>query len=522
MRSLFTSSFLLLFSFTVLSQNTYSDIAPILFEKCAQCHRDGGGAPFSVLNYEETYFYRNSIYHQVSEGYMPPWAPDTSYMHFVNERALTENEKNAILDWVDAFALEGDTSLLPDIPEFSSTILNGEPDLIINTPTFQSNAFTEDAYNLLVVPSGLSTQRYLRAIEIVPENPELTHHIVFNADNAGIVSEDLSGLSANIEGDIYVGIYTPGGNPIIFPNSSEIKMGISLPAQADLIFQVHTPNYVSTGASYGMDVNIQVRLFFYPEDEIGVREVFSQTPLQYWEDDFYILPNEAKTISTESEPVEFDFSVYNALPHSHKICAEILNYAYEGEDTIPLIKINRWDFNHQEYYYFKNLVKIPAGYTLYSEHTYDNTVGNHHNPFNPPQLISVGPNSNDEMLFDSFQFLQYQEGDELINIDSILSNDPLLTVSGVSEYSSTELFNSYVAPNPLSKSSSIYFPHFDDSYQDYTLDVVNTEGKKVSLDYFVNRGQISFERGVLSSGVYFYSVIDGINVVSSGKFIVVD
>ena len=66
MRSLFTSLFLLLFSFTALSQNTYSDIAPILFEKCAQCHRDGGGAPFSVLNYEETYFYRNSIYHQVS------------------------------------------------------------------------------------------------------------------------------------------------------------------------------------------------------------------------------------------------------------------------------------------------------------------------------------------------------------------------------------------------------------------------------------------------------------------------
>ena len=80
-----------------------------------------------------TFIYRSSIYHEVSEGYMPPWAPDTSYMHFIDERILTQSEKEAILSWVDDYALPGDTSELPPLPEFSSYILNGKPDLIINT-----------------------------------------------------------------------------------------------------------------------------------------------------------------------------------------------------------------------------------------------------------------------------------------------------------------------------------------------------------------------------------------------------
>ena len=73
-------------STNTICQNTFSDIAPILHEKCAPCHRGGGGAPFSVLNYEEVYSNLTSIYHEVSEGSMPPWAADTNYLHFVNER----------------------------------------------------------------------------------------------------------------------------------------------------------------------------------------------------------------------------------------------------------------------------------------------------------------------------------------------------------------------------------------------------------------------------------------------------
>ena len=524
MRSLIFLTLCFLSLNIVLAQTTYTDIAPILFEKCAQCHRDGGGAPFSVLEYDETFIYRSSIYHEVSEGYMPPWAPDTSYMHFIDERILTQSEKEAILSWVDDYALPGDTSELPPLPEFSSYILNGEPDLIINTPVFASNAFEEDAYNTLVIPSGLESERYIRAIEIVPENPELTHHVLFNADYSGVITQDLSGSSANLVGEIYVGIYTPGGNPIIFPNTSELKMGVKLPANADFVIQIHTPNYVSTGPSYGLDVNLQVRLYLYPENELGIREVFSRTPLQYWGEDFYIEPNEVKTFSAESEPVETNISIYNALPHSHKICTEILNYASDGNDTIPLIKIDQWDFNHQQYYYFENMVKIPSSYKFYSEHKYDNTVANHHNPYNPPELITVGLNSNDEMLFDTFQMLDYQEGDENINIDSILQNDPLLINStSVNDLDNSLYFNSYVAPNPVINHSAIYFPNLESLPQTaLMLKVFDSLGRDINLKYQNNRGFFSFNKGKLSSGVYFYSIYGRNRLLSEGQFLIAE
>ena len=69
------------------------------------------------------------------------------------------------------------------------------------------------------------------------------------------------------------------------------------------------------------------------------------------------------------------------MPHSHLICKSIIYYAVKpGIDTIKLVKINKWDFEWQDYYTFKKLVKIPNGYRLYSKHIYDNTATNPNNP----------------------------------------------------------------------------------------------------------------------------------------------
>ncbi len=86
--------------YNLSAQTTYSDIAPILIENCGSCHRSGGGATFSVLNYTETYNHRFAIQHEVDEGAMPPWGADTSYMHFVNERPISQADKAAILQWI--------------------------------------------------------------------------------------------------------------------------------------------------------------------------------------------------------------------------------------------------------------------------------------------------------------------------------------------------------------------------------------------------------------------------------------
>ncbi|WP_257094105.1 hypothetical protein [Sphingobacterium sp. E70] len=38
---------------------------------------------------------------------MPPWMPDVHYQDFANNRQLTKEEKNKIIEWIDAGAVEG-------------------------------------------------------------------------------------------------------------------------------------------------------------------------------------------------------------------------------------------------------------------------------------------------------------------------------------------------------------------------------------------------------------------------------
>ena len=66
------------------------------------------------------YSYLGAIYHEVPENSMPPWAPDTNYLHFINERVLSENEKESfeIGAWVGPL---GDTTELLHYQYFSNS-----------------------------------------------------------------------------------------------------------------------------------------------------------------------------------------------------------------------------------------------------------------------------------------------------------------------------------------------------------------------------------------------------------------
>jgi len=499
------------------SQTTYNDIAPTLYKNCTSCHRPGGGAPFSMLTYSSIFPWTNAMFNALQSGEMPPWAPDTTYLHFFNERPISQADKDTILAWIAGGALQGNPSLLPPPPIYPQYLLNGTPDVIVQMNPFNSNASTNDAYNTFVIPSGIAQSRHIRAIELVPGNANLVHHVIMMADTAGDILADTSGTSFVTMGDISIGGYAPGANPILFPNTNQLKMGVEIPANADIILNMHTPK-----GTLGQTITVEVRIYLYPIAEPGIREVYSFTPLQYWGNDFWIGPGQIKTFSTEQQTFPFDISLYSSFPHSHNICTEILNYAYNTTpvDTIKLMKVNHWDFEHQEYYYYKNLVKIPTGYTYHADHRYENTNTNHNNPFNPPQLITVGPNSTDEMLFDGFQFITYLPGDELINVDSILGEDSLINYPVYIEKHNLEFNNSYVSPNPMINKSAIYFDHIHSNWSRYSLHVWTLDGKKIKLPYDVKEGYFEIQKGKLSPGLYLYGIMDNHNNLSSGKFII--
>src|SRR6266571_1689212 len=77
------------------------DIAPILYQNCATCHRPGEVAPFSLLSYQDAAKRAKLIASVTERRYMPPWKAEPGYGHFANERRLTDAQIAMIKDWAD-------------------------------------------------------------------------------------------------------------------------------------------------------------------------------------------------------------------------------------------------------------------------------------------------------------------------------------------------------------------------------------------------------------------------------------
>ncbi|HTB06940.1 MAG TPA: FlgD immunoglobulin-like domain containing protein, partial [Bacteroidia bacterium] len=230
----------------------------------------------------------------------------------------------------------------------------------------------------------------------------------------------------------------------------------------------------------------------------GIREIYTSTILQNWS--MYIPANTIKTFTAQypkSGGLPIAVSLYATFPHQHKVGVSIVNYAYSGIDTIPLVRINNWNFSWQGYYTYPMLVKVPVGYTIFSSHVYDNTTGNPNNPFSPPQNITAGTSTTNEMLFDSYQYLIYQPGDDTINITNLLSGDTLLAV----QQHTAPTLTTKAYPNPFDKQVHIGFT-LSAASNNITIVIYNIYGAKVKT--LVNNQR------VMSSG-YYESIWDGTN-----------
>ena len=499
------------------AQLVYSDVAHIFYSRCATCHHEGQHGQ-SMMNYSETLPWVSSISHDLQTGIMPPWAPDTAYTRFTHEHIITQSEKNDIISWINSGALKGDTTLVPPAPVFSQYKLIGTPSLILKIPPFTSNASSNDSYVCFAIPTGLTQDRELRAYEIVPGNISIVHHVIVEIDSTGTTTSDLSGTCFNPTappspaGNIGIGGYAPGAFPTVFPGQAPLKAGILIKAGSNLVMQIHYP-----AGTVGQIDSTQIRMYFYPLNETGIRTIHNSTPLQNWS--LYMPPNIVSTFTANypsSGTLTTSLSLFATFPHSHKVCKSIVNYAYSGTDTIPLIRINNWDFNWQGYYTYPNLVKIPVGYKLFSKHIFDNTTNNPNNPNSPPALVYAGVSTTDEMLFDSYMWFYYEPGDDTIDVAKLLDNDPLLNPLSVHEISTSLADQTFIYPNPASDKVSISLS----KKSEYKVSLLNITGQRIlQSGIFTDEATIDVKN--VPAGLYIIEIDDTKTSEKAAKKIIV-
>jgi len=401
------------------------DVASIIYNNCSNCHHEGGIGPFALMSYEDAFNNALSIKAQVESGLMPPWKPDPDYMHFKDERILSETDISTISNWVAAGAPSGDLSMAPLPPTFTVGSALPTIDLALQTPSY-TVPVDEDDYRTFVIHSNFSQDVFLNQIEYMPGNGSIVHHIVifydptnysWNLDQADTVPgyESYGVGPINNSADI-IGAWAPGSAVFTLPEN----MGIRIPAGADFGVEVH----YAPGSNGLTDVST-VNLKYTDASQQNIREVFVDGILNHFDnltDGPLFIP--ANTIQTFHEKFDWEFgdmSLISIFPHMHLVGESFKVWSLdENSDTTHLISIPNWNFHWQGFYDYQKPVHITDPSELWAEATYDNTTSNPDNPSNPPEDVYAGEHTTDEMMIVFFTWLPYEPGDENLILDSSL------------------------------------------------------------------------------------------------------
>ncbi|MGF1580663.1 MAG: ascorbate-dependent monooxygenase [Gemmataceae bacterium] len=377
------------------SQVTYcKDVAPILFQHCARCHRPGEVAPFSLLSYKDAAKRANFLVEVTQNKRMPPWKAERGHIQFRDERGLSNEELDVLVRWAKAGAPKGDPKDMPAIPKFKKGWVLGQPDLILRMPEpFTIPADGPDVYRCFAIPTGLKEDRTVAAVEFHPGNRRVVHHSVFFLDKSGIGRErdkqekgpgytSFGGPGVPAIG--ILGGWAPGVSPRRWPGN----VGWWLPGGADLILQMH---YHPTG-KVEKDQS-EVGIYFTKKKgkallpfTIGTRHI-----------DIPAGKNDYKITTHATLPT--DVTVYGTFPHMHLIGRKIeLLAKLPGEAKKKvLVRIPDWDFDWQDQYIFQKPFKLPKGTKLTINAVYDNSDNNPFNPNSPPKRVTFGEQTSDEM-----------------------------------------------------------------------------------------------------------------------------
>lgn len=151
------------------------DIAPLLQGHCQSCHNPDGGAPMSLLTYEQVKPWARAIKDRVSRGphagVMPPWfvERDIGIQKFKDDPSLGEQEIAQIVKWVDDGSPRGNPADMPPPLKFDDgeKWSIGKPDLILESKEITVQPQAPDWWgDLGLVPTGLTDDRYVSAVEV--------------------------------------------------------------------------------------------------------------------------------------------------------------------------------------------------------------------------------------------------------------------------------------------------------------------------------------------------------------------
>ena len=378
------------------------DIAPIFQEKCEACHRTNSIAPMSLVTFEESRPWARSIKTRVSARQMPPWHLDKTVgiQQFTNDRSLNDDQIETIARWVDQGAPKGDPKDMPAPKQwpddqswnFAKMFGQTEPDLIVKSTPWTQKAGQNDAWWKPQVESGLTEDRWVRAIEIRPgsvKGRKITHHAI-----ARLQQEENDPLAQNLD---------PDGRPIAgtfmewaVGKQGEIMRpgsGKLMKAGAKIIWDIHYSN----GGEDITDV-AELGVYFYPKgQEPKYRQVLHLMGGTN-AGGVDIPPNQVK-MTQGFFVLRQNGRIESYQPHMHlRGKAMAMEAILPTGQTQVISHVADFNFNWHNMYQFAedSAPMFPKGTIIKVTAWHDNTTANKNNP-DPNVWVGYGDRTVDEM-----------------------------------------------------------------------------------------------------------------------------
>ena len=385
------------------------DVAPILYRNCTVCHHPGGMGPFSLIDYDSAKQFLPEMRDRVSKGEMPPWHAAGPRGEFLNDRRLTDDERQTIVRWIDAGAKAGDLTRLPPRPTYGDGWATGTPDLVVGLPeefVVPAQGTVEYQYFEAAVP--ITEDKWVSSIEIRPGAREVVHHVLVYARPPADAPRTASPLVRNPAlatpqrpkrtdahappssiGSL-IATATPGNETMVFPKGTALR----LRAGSTVVFQMHY-------TAHGHEMKDRTVVGFHfapqaPEEEIFASAFFNGQ---------MVVPAGAKDVAVPAEiGTKEAIRVWGLMPHTH-LRGTRWRYTVDRPNSTSsvILDVPRYDFNWQTYYLFARPVEVPAGGMIRSIAWYDNSAANKNNP-DPTIEVRWGDQTWEEMQYTGFLY----------------------------------------------------------------------------------------------------------------------
>jgi hypothetical protein len=372
----------------LVSGTTYHNrISRIVQANCLECHRTGGVAPFNLETYEQVTAKAGMIRRMVERRLMPPWfaAPPAPGEHspWINDRSLADSDREDLLAWLANGKPLGDPSDAPHPRQWPGEWQIGPPDAIYQVPEpIAVKASGAMPYQNVFVETGLTEDKWVEALEILPTSREVVHHVlVFIRDKAYGAARGRD-TDDGIHG--FFAAYVPGNSYVVYPEN----FAKALPAGSRLHFQIHyTPNGTATVDQLKLGIRFAKKPPQHVVQVAGIHNLRLKIP-----------PGAENHPETGSIPVPVEVKLLSFTPHLH-VRGKAFRYELHPPNggARTLLDIPRYDFNWQLSYRYAEPFTVPAGSRVTATGWFDNSANNPANP-DPTKAVRWGPQTDDEMM----------------------------------------------------------------------------------------------------------------------------